>query len=852
MPRKKRLHELARELDVTTDRLMEIALRQGMRFSSNFNAVEPEQEEKLRVAVKGPIRVKKKPIVKIVKTAKQKAAEAAAQAAQEAGEGEELPPTELVYEPVVVGEPAIEKGEPVAAEEKVEKEAEKETVEMAGEKVEVEALQESAEVTSEGAEVGETEKTMKKVKEEKVVEEVKTKAGRKAEEKAPVEETAAARTEEPEKVKEPEPVKEVIKEKIEVPKPAPPKRQPAGEEPERPKRRRRRRRRKDRVAVQVEEAPVPGKKRSKMPTAPTVDHVLLSEGMTVKDLAEKLGIKAKDIIQKLMIEKGVIANINQVLDLETAKEIAGGYGVSSEEMTYEEEVALEDELKMEGEAVLRAPVVTLLGHVDHGKTTLLDAIRNTRVAEREFGGITQHIGAYRIAHNNHPIVFLDTPGHEAFTRLRARGANVTDIVILVVAADDGVMPQTIEAIQHAKAAGVPMIIAITKVDLPRADVEKVKKGLASNEILVESWGGEIVSVEVSGKTGQGVDDLLEMILLVSEMRELKAYPAVKGVGTVLEASLDRARGPVATVLVQNGTVKIGDFFLAGITIGRVKAIIDDSGERLDEVGPSVPVELLGFGDVPEAGDQFQVVEDESKARHMVAYRHQQSRASQMTTPTLMSLDEFFSKVEAGQAKELKLIIKADVRGSLEALTDAFGNLATDKVGVNILLAQPGAITESDILLAGASEAIVIGFNVRAQKTAAKLAEKEGVEIRFYNVIYEAIKDVRNAMKGLLEPTFKEVVLGKAEVRQVFRIPKVGVIAGCYVTDGLMQRNAKARVIREDVVIHEGKVGSLKRFKDDVREVKNGFECGIGIDNFQDIREGDNIEMFVKEEVAPEM
>ena len=841
MPRKKRLHELAKELDVTTDRLMDVAARMGLRFSSNFNAVEPEQEEKLRVAIKGPIKKKKKPIVKIVKTAKQKAAEEAMEAALEGQTLEEIEPLAEEAAPIAkvklvpAGEEHVE--EPAAGDEVVQLEDEAEEV-AAVEEPTVEVAAEESEALEQ---VEEIEKPAGEVPAEIRVAE---KEPVKVEEKKPVKIEKAVG---PEKERKPAPPRRVVRPVLT------PVTQREEEESPR-KRRRRRRKRKDRVAAAAAAAVVvPGKKRKEMPTKPKVDHVMISEGMTLKELADKMGITAKDVIQKLLFEKGIMANINQVLDLETAASLAESYGVTTEELSYEEEVALVDELQVEGKSEVRAPVVTLLGHVDHGKTTLLDSIRKSNVVGGEFGGITQHIGAYKIKHGDHNIVFLDTPGHAAFTRLRARGAKVTDLVLLIVAADDGVMPQTIEAIQHAKAGKVPIIVVITKIDVPRANPDKVKQGLAENGIQVESWGGDIVSTEVSGKTGEGVEDLLEMILLVSEMQNLQAYPDIKAVGTVLEARLDRARGPVATVLVQNGTVKIGDFFLAGITTGRVKAMIDDNAVRLEKIGPSTPVEVLGFGDVPEAGDQFQVVDDENKARQMVAYRLEKSRASHHAgTGTKMSLDELFNKIEEGEVKELPLIIKGDVRGSVEALSDALEQLSTDKVKVNLLLTQPGAITESDVLLAAASSAIIIGFNVRAQKSAQKLAEKEGVEIRTYNVIYETTKDIHDAMRGLLEPKFREEVIGKAEVRQTFKVPKIGVVAGLHVTEGVLKRNAGVRVVRDDVVIHDGKVASLKRFKEDVREVKSGFECGLGIENFKDLREGDIIEIFVKEEVAAEL
>lgn len=843
MARKKRLHELARELDVTTDRLMELAMQHGMRFSSNFNAVEPEQEERLRTAVLGPIRKHTKPIVKIVKTAKQKALEAEAEKAAEEAEAaremglepelvEELPETPVLVEEGVT--PTVEETAEVqeATEEQTEeiKEEEVPAISTVAEKAE----EKPAAILEPAKEKAERIRIVKR--------EEKPTTVRKEPEKKP----AAASLKEPMSTR-PQPVeRRTVTERPNYTRPY------ASDQRRKKKRKRKEKAAEKMPAAAAIETPTPGKKRAKMPTLPSVDHIMLTEGMTIKDLADKLGIKAKDIIAKLLMEKGVMANINQVLDIESAKTIAEGYGISTEVVSFEEEIAFEQELKFEGESVTRAPVVTIMGHVDHGKTTLLDYIRKSSIAEGEHGGITQHIGAYKLVHNKQPIVFLDTPGHEAFTRLRARGAKVTDIVILIVAADDGVMPQTVESIQHARAAKVPIIVAITKIDKPQANVDKVKKGLSEQNVLLESWGGDVVSVEVSGKTGQGVTDLLEMILLVAEMQNLKAYPDIHGMGTVLEARLDRARGPVATVLVQNGSVEVGDFFIAGTTTGKVKAMLDENGNRVKKAHPSTPVEILGFNDVPEAGDQYQIVEDETKARQMVTFRHEQTRQAQIGHGAKLSLDDLFSQIEEGKIQELPLIIKGDVKGSVEALSDSLEKLGTDEVKVKIMIAQPGAITESEVLLASASTAIIIGFNVRAQKKAEKLAEKEGVEIRTYNVIYEVTKDIKDALRGMLAPTFREVVLGKAEIRQTFKVPKIGVIAGCYVTDGLMRRNANARLIRDDIVLFDGKVSSLKRFKEDVREVKNGFECGIGLDGYQDLREGDVIEMYIKEEVAAEM
>ncbi|MCH9648024.1 MAG: translation initiation factor IF-2 [Deltaproteobacteria bacterium] len=582
--------------------------------------------------------------------------------------------------------------------------------------------------------------------------------------------------------------------------------------------------------------------------------VMISEGMTVREFAEKLGVKSKDLI-KTLFQRGIMANINNVLNAELAQEVATELGVETMVVSFEEEVQFRQEMEREEQdqgtdKVPRAPVVTIMGHVDHGKTSLLDCIRSSQVTESEFGGITQHIGAYAVEAQGRKIVFLDTPGHEAFTLMRSRGAQVTDIVILVVAADDAVMPQTIEAIDHARAAKVPIIVAINKIDKANANPDRVKKELADQNLLVEDWGGDVVSVPISALKNEGISDLLEMILLQADILELKANDEVQAQGVVLEARKEVGRGVVATVLVQNGTLNVGDSFVTGMTWGRVRAMANDLGERLKEAPPATPVELTGFQGVPEAGDTFQVLEDENKARGIAEFRANESRQRSLTSgQAKLSLDQLFNRIESGEVKELPVVLKADVQGSVEVLKDAIVKLSTSKVSVRVIGSGVGGISTNDVLLASASEAIVVGFNVRPERIASDLAEKEAVDLRLHTVIYELIDELRKAMAGLLEPTFKEVNLGRAEVRNTFKVPKFGSIAGCHVVDGLVRRNAAVRLLRDHVVIYEGKIASLRRFKDDATEVRNGFDCGIGLERYQDIKPGDIIEAYTKEEVA---
>jgi translation initiation factor IF-2 len=585
---------------------------------------------------------------------------------------------------------------------------------------------------------------------------------------------------------------------------------------------------------------------------PVTRTITLAEGMTVADLAAKLDVKAKDVLRKL-IERRMMMTINSTLDNETATLVARDFGADVKMQSFEEELLqVESEDVNPADLVTRAPVVTVMGHVDHGKTTLLDAIRSARVAEREAGGITQHIGAYAVQVNHRNVVFLDTPGHEAFTLMRARGARVTDVVVLVVAADDGVMPQTKEAIDHARAAGVPILVAINKIDKPDANPDRVKKELADLGLNPEAWGGETVMVEVSAKMKQNLDLLLEMVLLVTEMSELKANPKRNASGTVLESKLDKGRGPVATILVQDGSLRVGDTFIAGTIVGKVRALIDDRGRQLKVAGPATPVEVLGLGGLPQPGDPFQALTDAAKARQIALFRQTQAKEKALGVKgARLTLESLQAQIAEGGVKELPIIVKADVQGSAEVLGDTLTKLTDDKVKVRIIHSGVGAINESDVLLASASNAIVIGFNVRPDRNAADVAERESVDIRLHSVIYNVVDEIKKAMTGLLEPTFREVRLGAAEVREIFRVPKFGTIAGCMVTDGRITRSgdAQARLLRDNVVVFEGRIGSLRRFKDDVSEVKSGFECGIGFERFNDIKVGDVIEAFVVERVA---
>ena len=601
---------------------------------------------------------------------------------------------------------------------------------------------------------------------------------------------------------------------------------------------------------------VRGKKKKKVAQKTFIEPIkiekayMTAETITVRDLTERIGKPAGEIIKKLMM-LGIIATINNELDYDTANLVASEFGVELEmKLAETAEDALEKEDVEDSEENLepRPPVVTIMGHVDHGKTSLLDYIRNTRVTAGEAGGITQHIGAYTVDLNDHKITFLDTPGHEAFTSMRMRGAQSTDIAVLVVAADDGVMPQTIEAINHAKAAGVQTIVAINKMDKPTADPDRIKQQLTEYGLITEEWGGDTIMVPVSALTGEGVDQLLEMILLVAEVQDYRANPNRKARGIIIEARLDKGRGPVATVLVKNGTLNVGDTIVAGTAYGRVRAMVNDRGERVKSAGPSDPVEVIGFNDVPEAGEIISAVDDEKLSRQVAEERKDKLRAAMVKSQQKTTLDDLFSQISAGQIKDLNLIIKADVQGSVEAVRQSLEKLSNEEVRVRCIHGAVGAINESDVLLASTANAIIIGFNVRPDNNARDMAEREKIDVRMYRVIYQAIEDVENAMKGMLAPKYKEVLLGHATVRQPFKVSGVGTIAGSYVTDGKIARNAQIRLLRDNIVIHEGKIDSLKRFKDDAKEVNTGYECGIGIENYNDIKENDVIECFIMEEI----
>lgn len=586
----------------------------------------------------------------------------------------------------------------------------------------------------------------------------------------------------------------------------------------------------------VEEIPAPKKK-----------VITIPDKISVKELGKTIDIEPVQIIKKLM-DFGLMVNINAEIDFESAKKLIEEFGFEAEQekKQYIDEQPEEDEDT--GDMKPRPPVVTVMGHVDHGKTSLLDAIRQTNVTAHEAGGITQHIGASQVEVNGKSIVFLDTPGHEAFTAMRARGAKVTDIAILVVAADDGVMPQTVEAINHAKAAGVPIIVAVNKIDKPNANPERVKQQLAEYNLIPEEWGGDTIFVNVSAKTKTGIDQLLEMILLVAEMAELKANYTSRAKGVIIEAKLDKGRGPVATVLVQKGTLKVGNGVVAGTAYGKIRALFDSRGKKIKSAGPSIPVEVLGLSEVPNAGDILRAVANEKEAKAIAESKKMVQKETEFVTPQKISLNQLFEKMQKGEVKELNIILKADVQGSIEALKQALEKCSTNEVQVKIIHGGVGAINESDVMLAAASNAIIIGFNVRPDSNAKKIAEKEHIDIRTYRIIYDVIDDIQSAMKGMLEPEFEEVVLGRAEVRALFKVPTIGMVAGCFVTEGKITRNANIRVLRQGVVVHEGKIASLKRFKDDVREVVSGYECGIGLEKFNDIKEQDVLEAFIMKAV----
>jgi len=579
--------------------------------------------------------------------------------------------------------------------------------------------------------------------------------------------------------------------------------------------------------------------------------IKIDDSIVLADLAKRMGIKANEMIVKLMA-MGVMATVNQTIDFETATLVAGEFDYELERAAFEEETVIKLVKDDPEKLAPRPPVVTIMGHVDHGKTSLLDVIRKSRVTEGEAGGITQHIGAYHVPTAKGNIVFLDTPGHEAFTAMRSRGAKVTDIVILVVAADDGVMPQTVEAINHAKAAGVPIIVAVNKIDKENADPERVLRELAEENLVPEDWGGDTIFMKVSAKTHEGLDGLLEMILLQSEMLELKANPEKAATGHVIEAKLDAGRGPVATVLVQEGTLRTGDPVVCGVHYGKVRAMLDDIGDAVESAGPAMPVEVIGLTGVPMAGDELMSLDDEKNAKQVSMHRIQKQRSKELAKTSRLSLDRLYENLKSGETKDLNLIIKADVNGSIEALRDSLIKHSNEEVRINVVHSAAGTVTESDVSLATVSDAIVIGFNVRPSQKVIDFAAEEHVDMRFYNVIYEVIKDIQNAIVGLMDSSFEERILGRADVREVFHIPKIGAVAGCYVTDGKVERGQLVRVLRDGVIGYEGKIASLRRFKDDAREVQSGYECGIGIDKYNDIKVGDVLECYYLEEIRPEI
>ncbi|NLZ52590.1 MAG: translation initiation factor IF-2 [Thermoanaerobacteraceae bacterium] len=602
------------------------------------------------------------------------------------------------------------------------------------------------------------------------------------------------------------------------------------------------------VRVHENEKNKPSEKKSEKTIEKQQKTITIPEKISVRDLGNYMEIEPVRIIKRL-IDSGLMVNINADIDFELAKKLAGEFGFDViEEKKDSQSLSIEEECDNPEDMRARPPVVTVMGHVDHGKTSLLDAIRQTNITTQEAGGITQHIGASEVQVSGKKIVFLDTPGHEAFTTMRARGAKVTDIAILVVAADDGVMPQTVEAVNHAKAAGVPIIVAVNKIDKPTANPERVKQQLAEYDLIPEEWGGDTIFVNVSAKTRTGIDQLLEMVILVAEMAELKANYTCKASGVIIEAKLDKGRGPIATVLIQRGTLKVGDEIVAGMSYGRVRALFNAYGKRIKEAGPSIPVEVLGLSEVPTAGDILRAVSSEKEAKAIAQEQINLQKESEFTTSKKISLNQLFEKLQKGEVKDLNLIIKADVQGSIEALKQSLEKCSTDEIQVRIIHGGVGAITESDVMLASASDAIIIGFNVRPDSNAKKLAEKEQIDIKTYRIIYDVVDDIKSAMKGMLEPEYEEVVLGRAEVRALFKVPTIGVVAGCFVTEGKITRNSKIRVIRQGIVVYEGRIASLKRFKDDAREVMSGYECGIGIEKFNDIKEQDVLEAFIDQPV----
>ncbi len=881
---KLRVYELAKELDITNKDLVDKISSLGIQIKGHMSSLDEEQAQLLRDTVagrsqqlieekrvrRGVIRRRRK-IVKTEPSPEQVDIEVAAEA---------LPPVEAPAE--------VEVEAPAPTEEPVEKELPRVVPE------EPKAESEPAELQKVGPEMkvakeAEVEKVVKKKVEEKVEEKVKVKKPRRRAKKQRaakiiklperIPEVAPEAREETRPEKQVEPAAEAVEPTLPEPEPEP----EADKTPVKHKKKKGRR-----VAVEAEDwtakrklpsrrkevvtgdelyerRPVPGRvmKSRKVVRAVAKDlkkpeitvpkavkrRIKLDEAITVANLARRMGIKATEVIRKLM-ELGLMATLNQAIDFDTASLVAAEFEYEAEKTGFEEAGIIRATPDREEDLKSRPPVVTIMGHVDHGKTSLLDAIRQTKVTEGEAGGITQHIGAYNVSLDSGQVVFLDTPGHEAFTAMRARGARVTDLVVLVVAADDGVMQQTVEAINHAQAADVPILVAINKIDKDNANPDRVKRELAERGLTPEEWSGDTTMVEVSAKKKIGLDELLELILLQAELMDLKANPSKKSRGRVIEARLDKGKGPLATVLVQEGTLRTGDPFVCGTFHGRVRAMLDDRGRKVEEAPPSMPVEVHGISGVPQAGDEFVVVEDEKQARQVATHRQLKLREAELSRASKVTLDNLFARIKEGETKELNLVLKADVQGSLEAIIDSLNNLSTEEIKVNIIHSAAGAVTETDVMLASASDAIVIGFSVRAPQKVQELAEAEKVDLRFYDVIYHLVAEVKDAMEGMLEPIYKEHLMGRAEVLKTFNISRVGTVAGSMVNEGRVERGARIRVLRDNVVINDSKIASLKRYKDEAKEVKAGQDCGIVIENFNDIKIGDILETYTVEEIRP--
>ncbi|MEJ2038553.1 MAG: translation initiation factor IF-2 [Desulfosarcinaceae bacterium] len=900
---KKRVYELARELNMTNKALLDKISPLELGINSHMSALEEDIETRIRQFVQGKdekdleekrikptvIRRRRKAVAQPAADAEGEAAESEAAEAPETAEVEaasaqleaapetpEAPEAEAEAQPEEAIPEAAGEAQKATEAQVLQPEAQPEAADQPSAKADVEQVEEQPQETAQAAEPAPEDNAEE-------AQPAEAKAVSKAKKKK--RETAAKIIKLPEKPVAPEPAPEPAEPVIAETKIKP---MPADEtKDERPKKKGKRRPQPDnetgekrfvkkRVSFRKKEViegadlysgrqrgrkgrkgakakDAQAAQKTQITTAKAIKRrIKIDETIMLSDLAKRMGIKASEMIAKLF-GMGVMATVNQTIDYDTAALVAAEFNYEIEKASFEEDTIL-NVTQEEDPATLihRPPVVTIMGHVDHGKTSLLDVIRQSRVTEGEAGGITQHIGAYLVSTHKGEIAFLDTPGHEAFSAMRSRGAHITDIVILVVAADDGVMPQTVEAVNHAKAAGVPIIVAVNKIDKPDAQPERIQRQLAELNIVPEKWGGEHIFVEVSAKEKIGIDEMLEMILLQAELLELKANPDKLAIGHVVEAKLDAGRGPVATILVREGTLHTGDAVVCGVHYGKVRALLDDYGDKVEEAGPSHPVEIIGLSGVPMAGDEMVALKDEKDAKQVSQHRTQKQRSKDLAKTSRLSLDKLFERMQEGEVKDLNLIIKADVDGSLEAIRDSLTKLSNEEVNINIIHSATGTITESDISLAAVSEAIIIGFNVRPNAKVQEMANEENVDIRYHNIIYNVIKEIKDAILGLMESTFEERVLGRAEVRQVFHVPKVGAIAGCYVTDGKIERGQKTRLLRDGIITYDGKNTSLRRFKDDVKEVQSGYECGISLENFNDIKVGDMIECYYLEEIRPEM